>query len=1243
MLTRAPASHLQRLSVFSSTETRFPLNMAGPKTVRIVEVGPRDGLQNVKTVVDTSTKLELIQRLQGAGLQNIEITSVVSPKAIPQLADCRKILSAPVVKRWQQTDGTLRMPVLVPNTKGFRIALEHGVREVAVFVSATEGFSRANINCTVDESLERAKQVAAEASAAGVLVRGYVSCIFADPFDGPTPLPAVSRAVRSLLDMGCYEALAKPNDSRAGAALASKSKISSTKSSSKITDRRKEALGWSVLQQSDNIVVRGAGANGNIVLNKPRNGNTLTFPMISEIIQAFKSFESDASISRILISANGKFFCTGMDLSQAAQAVGRGGDASSKLFQALTDLFELIDKSPKVTIACIQGPAFGGGIGLAFACDIRISISSASFTLSEAKLGMCPAVISKYVIREWGFGLSREAMLTARSLTASELKSAGAISMVAETPSELDIITKTLLAQLRHSSPGGSSMSKELVKLSWRHAGKPEQRDGISRLFKTMMEPGSDAVHGIAEFQQKPLPHINVHRSLHFEADERVWGLSNYIHYIISPCLKTVDNINMAEPAESSTTRPERSPESRSPPTTAGIKRIRQACTSCRQKKIKCSGDRPRCINCRRVMQRCQYEPYSAVSASLSGNSTALLLGLTKDTDLLQRISMIESKLAQLSDRESQEFSSAAFNEANLPMEDHNTVEEQPQFQLNEQEDVLGVPDLVNQSSPNISTTWRSGSSQSQTFSTFPPDSVTQSLVDTFFQWCHNQPYSYFHEGSFRQKLADGQLSKCVLLAVLASSLRFSEHEYYRDNRSNAIEAYAREAWLSVLGDHMTVEDSCNLEVAQATNILAIIDFTAGRTSSAWLKIGMAIRIAQDLQLMKEPSETLPLVEQEERRRSFWSIYLLDKLVSLGKHRHFAILDEDCHVRLPCDELTFRSGGWGQNVTLRQLLDWSTDVGVESGFPVAILASSVLARCTRRLLHDRNTDDTPPWDSKSEFASITSLLLLVESRLQVDQHPIKSVVDTYRLDDGIIDHPAMGHVIFARTVFHVCYCLLYHPFLVREQIRKVKCQVPSSFMRLASQKSYEHARDLVNLLHDAEAVGCHLGASFYAYSVCLAGSILSLHMHAEKDTESQRYLELLSATQDSISILEGMAKFWDHASKIHHRLLTFNSNAYLFDSLLDSQLKSVMDPGWERSLWSMVDYGEMCRESNLSIPSPKIPAPSDSPSFPDLGLESEQMLDMGLGVQQISQIDDNLMNFDTPNIKYLLELASGGG
>lgn len=101
-----------------------------------------------------------------------------------------------------------------------------------------------------------------------------------------------------------------------------------------------------------------------------------------------------------------------------------------------------------------------------------------------------------------------------------------------------------------------------------------------------------------------------------------------------------------------------------------------------------------------------------------------------------------------------------------------------------------------------------------------------QSLIDTYFTHCNNQPYGYFHEETFRQKLAENALPKCVVLAVLASSMRFSDHEYYAGARAKATEAYAREAWLSVLTDHMTAEDSPDLHVAQATNILAIIDFT---------------------------------------------------------------------------------------------------------------------------------------------------------------------------------------------------------------------------------------------------------------------------------------------------------------------------------------------------------------------------------------------------------------------------------
>jgi hydroxymethylglutaryl-CoA lyase len=141
-------------------------------SVRIVEVGPRDGLQNWKDPVPTSTKLELIQRLAQTGLDTIELTSVVSRKAIPQLADCREVLSSQEVARLVAEKSPLRLPVLVPNTKGLDIAQKFGVKEVAVFISATEGFSKANINCSVRQGIDRARAVAEKARGNGMVVRG---------------------------------------------------------------------------------------------------------------------------------------------------------------------------------------------------------------------------------------------------------------------------------------------------------------------------------------------------------------------------------------------------------------------------------------------------------------------------------------------------------------------------------------------------------------------------------------------------------------------------------------------------------------------------------------------------------------------------------------------------------------------------------------------------------------------------------------------------------------------------------------------------------------------------------------------------------------------------------------------------------------------------------------------------------------------------------------------------------------
>ncbi|KAF4963725.1 hypothetical protein FSARC_8273 [Fusarium sarcochroum] len=590
--------HVKATGTLAENAIQHPMTMAA---VNIYEVGPRDGLQNIHTSIPADVKIELIKRLQHVGLHRIELTSAVNPRAVPQLRDCQQVMSSPVVQKLLQSQSQLRLPVLVPNIKGLGVAVEHGIREIAVFVSATEEFSKANINCSVAEGLQRAKKTAFAAKSHGLSVRGYVSCIFTDPYTGPTAPNLVYDTVKALVDMGCYQIslgdtlgvgtpshvrklldylfsqgikpdmlaghfhdtygqalanvweayqlgirtfdtsvgglggcpfapgaqgnvatedvaylfqqagietgidldglvkigswisqyLKKDNNSRAGSAIASKSHA---KKAPKLN------MKWSEVQRMHHVLVFKAGANGKIVLNEPKKGNTLSLPLVAELRQAFLDLEADDNIARIVITAKGKYFCTGMDLSEGDGPFG--GDSEAK-FNSLLELFDLIDKSSKVTIACINGPAFGGGIGLAFSCDLRISVESASFTLSEVKLGLCPAIISKYVVREWGVPRTRKAMLTARPIPASELHTSGAIHTMAHTLSDLESELDGLLHQLRRSSPGGSRMSKELVRVGWASPNTATQQISIATLFKAMMQPDAESVFGVSEFRKK--------------------------------------------------------------------------------------------------------------------------------------------------------------------------------------------------------------------------------------------------------------------------------------------------------------------------------------------------------------------------------------------------------------------------------------------------------------------------------------------------------------------------------------------------------------------------------------------------------------------------------------------------------------------------------------------------------------------------------------------------------------------
>ena len=170
-----------------------------PRAVRVVEVGPRDGLQNEPASVPTETKIAFIDRLSGTGLAAIETTAFVSAKWVPQMADNARVMAGITRK------AGVSYPVLVPNMQGFHAAREAGAREIAVFAAASESFSQKNINCSIAESLDRFRSVVDAAKQNNISVRGYVSCVLGCPYEGEITPAAVTRVAAALFNMGCYE------------------------------------------------------------------------------------------------------------------------------------------------------------------------------------------------------------------------------------------------------------------------------------------------------------------------------------------------------------------------------------------------------------------------------------------------------------------------------------------------------------------------------------------------------------------------------------------------------------------------------------------------------------------------------------------------------------------------------------------------------------------------------------------------------------------------------------------------------------------------------------------------------------------------------------------------------------------------------------------------------------------------------------------------------------------------------
>ncbi|CAH0035478.1 unnamed protein product [Clonostachys rhizophaga] len=607
-LFQSHCKHFQSVKIYRTSHIYFS-SLNKSTGVRIVEVGPRDGLQNIKKSVPTDIKVELIRRLSRTGLLNIEATSFVSPKWVPQLADghqvMEEILSSPGPEHQGQQ---LRFPVLAPNLKGLGNAHQAGAKEVVVFASVTEAFSKANQNCTVEQALQQAEAVTKSALQLGIKVRGVVSCVFSDPFSGPTPPEAVLPVVRRLLEMGCYEVglgdtlgvgtprqvqdvlhillshipadklaghfhdtygqgianivrayemgirtfdssvaglggcpyapgargnvatedvvyslenagistgvdierladtgqwisekIGIPNGSRAGSALVAKkkSKIPAATTSPAMSTTRQ----WDAVEDTGEYRISRSGVVLKVTLTRPRNGNSLTDSMLERLTILFKSLTNDPSVYHVVIESEGKFFCTGMDLSGNTDTFNNSGESS--YYSKVAALYDAIDHVPQTTIAVVDGPCFGGGVGLAFVCDIRLASPRARWTLSEIKIGVSPAVISKYLVREWGVSLAREGMLSGREIRPDELWRRGALHQISDEKTSLESLLDNYLNQLEKCAPRCAAVNKELVRLGWHAPESTAQKDLIKTTFAEMMTPGSEGEHGIGNFQKK--------------------------------------------------------------------------------------------------------------------------------------------------------------------------------------------------------------------------------------------------------------------------------------------------------------------------------------------------------------------------------------------------------------------------------------------------------------------------------------------------------------------------------------------------------------------------------------------------------------------------------------------------------------------------------------------------------------------------------------------------------------------
>ncbi|KAH8701501.1 fungal-specific transcription factor domain-containing protein [Talaromyces proteolyticus] len=462
---------------------------------------------------------------------------------------------------------------------------------------------------------------------------------------------------------------------------------------------------------------------------------------------------------------------------------------------------------------------------------------------------------------------------------------------------------------------------------------------------------------------------------------------------------------------------------------------------------------------------------------------------------------------------------------------------------------------------------------------------ITKDIIldasDTFFLYCHNKPFYLFDPDLFQRKLTQSQIPVYLQLAFLASAIRYSSHSRWKWQRKAAIDNHARYSWAIIMSSPDAFTDIC---AVQALALLTIVDAIAGRQRAAWVKIGIAIRISQSLDMMLEPNADVLDAEQNERRHIFWSLYLIDKFVCCSFQRPPAMVDSDCLLYLPVDAQQYQQPNAAASMTLNTLLDNANSIKSTTlrpgWFGISVGIAAVLGKTVKFMMSNNDKENVASWNSTSEYGSIHADLDRFREIVSKDENMVLSTMKD-RLNRN---HERTAHKILSCTVYHLAHCLLDHPFLWAMKTLRLypNPNIPHlhpSWIRKSLTSSLQHACSLTNLLVSAKSAGYVPIPSFYSYCMMVAGSIHALYYHCRNNRESSS--EYLNS---SIQYFVNLADLWDESPTLADGLRIFADGCQRYSDLLlccDKQNINGLQPLDIEILKSMVDYWEVMNPRNL--------------------------------------------------------------